>query len=310
MACDHVLRDRSQRFGRARQVSKLREGVLDQTSRICDGLLEAMNCDPGHLPPPLIATGCLAKLLGCGGDVEDVIHNLKREAGGGAVTAKSFEKSITAHSQSAHATGRLDQAGRLVEMNPAHTVCIQRSMFGNDVLILSACHTATSSGPGELQRQWPWAGRLCKQLKRDRQKAVTSEDCDRLAEGLMHRGASTTQIIVVHRWQVIMDQGVGVQAFDCNGWQRCLLASTTDGLGRCDTENRSQALTTSEQAVAQSSVQLLRPLLGSWQMTVHLGIDPFACALKIVLQVKHISNIAQSADQANPDIIRGATRPW
>jgi hypothetical protein len=51
------------------------------------------------------------------------------------------------------------------------------------------------------------------------QKAVTCEDSDSFAIDAVVCGSTPTEIIVVHARQIVVNEGVGVNAFDgASGW--------------------------------------------------------------------------------------------
>lgn len=59
--------------------------------------------------------------------------------------------------------------------------------------------------------------------KRQRLQRVSRQDCVGFAKFNMASRQAATQIVIVHRWQVVMDQRIGMNAFDRRSWriQRC-----------------------------------------------------------------------------------------
>ena len=47
-----------------------------------------------------------------------------------------------------------------------------------------------------------------------REKAIAREYCDRFTEDAVIGGAAATKIIIVHAGEIVVNQGVGVDAFD------------------------------------------------------------------------------------------------
>ncbi len=90
--------------------------------------------------------------------------------------------------------------------------------------------------------------------KRLREKPVPGQDGHGFAVDLVVGRAPATKIIVVHAGQVVMDQGIGVDAFHRAGGRQGRGFQPSRGPGRGKTENGTKAFSTGEETVAHCLV--------------------------------------------------------
>ena len=86
------------------------------------------------------------------------------------------------------------------------------------------------------------------------EKAITREYCDRFAEDAVIGGAAATKIIIIHAGEIVVNQGVGVNAFDGASGGNCegLVSSNSPSGG--EAEDGTQAFASCEKTVAHGSV--------------------------------------------------------
>ena len=86
------------------------------------------------------------------------------------------------------------------------------------------------------------------------QKAVTREDSDSFAIDAVVCGATSTEIIVVHAGEIVVNEGVGVNAFDgASGGNSDGLVSSHSPSGG-EAENGAKPFASCEKTVAHGSV--------------------------------------------------------
>ncbi len=91
-------------------------------------------------------------------------------------------------------------------------------------------------------------------LERDGEECVACEDGDAFAENLVVGGASAAEVIVVHARKIIVDERIGMDAFDGGcGWEG-VCGGASAGFGCGDAGGWAQALSASKQAVAHGLV--------------------------------------------------------
>lgn len=86
------------------------------------------------------------------------------------------------------------------------------------------------------------------------EKAIAREYGDRLTEDAVIGGPTAAEIIIVHAGEIVVNEGVGVNAFDgaCGGESEGLVSSHGSCGGKA--ENGAEAFATCEKTVAHGSV--------------------------------------------------------
>jgi len=86
------------------------------------------------------------------------------------------------------------------------------------------------------------------------EKAIARKYCDRFTKDAVIGGAAAPKIIIVHAGEIVVDQGVGVDAFDgASGGEREGLFSSNSPSGS-EAEDGTQAFASCEKTVAHGSV--------------------------------------------------------
>ena len=86
------------------------------------------------------------------------------------------------------------------------------------------------------------------------QKAVTREDSDSFAIDAVVCGATSTEIIVVHAGEIVVNEGVGVNAFDGASGGNCKGLFSPNGPSGGKAEDRAKAFASCEKTVAHGAV--------------------------------------------------------
>ena len=143
--------------------------------------------------------------------------------------------------------------------------CLRR-----DVEHLAADHAGEARGAGEARAERGARvgarvrARIGQDLEGDRLQRVACENRGRFVEGAVGRRPAAAQIVVVHRRQIVMNQGIGVQALDRGrGADRAGVASA-ERPRRLDDQERPQPLAAAKRRVAHSFDQPPRPRRFAW----------------------------------------------
>ncbi len=102
---------------------------------------------------------------------------------------------------------------------------------------------------------------LHQEVERPGEQGVSCEDRDGFAEDLVARRLATSQVIVVHGRQVVVDEAVGVHHLDGTRQREQLFAVASHGFARGEDQQGPNALTAREEAVAHGPVDGGGPLL-------------------------------------------------
>ncbi len=115
-------------------------------------------------------------------------------------------------------------------MNAFQRVQSDPLAFCRQIQCLTAAHTGDTAGICQFgdHRDTISIGdfrhrRVADNGKRQRLQRVSRQDCVGFAKFNMASRQAATQIVIVHCWQVVMDQRIGMNAFDRRSWriQRC-----------------------------------------------------------------------------------------
>jgi hypothetical protein len=112
-------------------------------------------------------------------------------------------------------------------------------------------------------------------LEGDGEEGVASEDGDAFTVDLVRGGLAAAKVVVVHAGQVVMDERVGVDAFDRAGEGKRRLRLSTQDFGRREADDGTQALAAREDAVSHRLMNRFRARGGGGQETIERGIDLF-----------------------------------
>lgn len=86
------------------------------------------------------------------------------------------------------------------------------------------------------------------------QKSVTREDSYSFAIDAVVCGAAPTEIIVVHAGEIVVNEGVGVNAFDGASGGNCKGLFSPNGSSGGEAEDRAKAFAPCEKTIAHGAV--------------------------------------------------------
>ena len=86
------------------------------------------------------------------------------------------------------------------------------------------------------------------------QKAVTREDSDSFSVDAVVCGATSAEIIVVHAGEIVVNKGVGMNAFDGASGGNCKGLFSSNGSSGGEAEDRAKAFAPCEKTIAHGAV--------------------------------------------------------
>ena len=152
--------------------------------------------------------------------------------------------------------------------------------FGFEIERLSADHAAQTGGARQQQHQIGAHGRVRmgrrvgEHVKRIGQQAVAGQDRGGFIKGLVAGRTSPTQIVVVHRRQIVMYQRIAMNHLQSTSCAQNAVALDAEQAGGFDQQEGAQALAAAERAIAHGFQQPLRPgFFAGQQMWAEQGIQ-------------------------------------
>ncbi len=193
-------------------------------------------------------------------DIENIVDDLKGETEAAAERGEGFELArggIGGHGPKPQADR--DHGGGFAFVDELEFAAGGFPALGFQVGHLAGNQATAACCDGEFAEKIP---RLVargfpgsrQNLKRLRQKRIPGEHGDALAENLVRGRASASEIVIVHARQIIMDEGVRVDALDGTGRRKGLGGFSAAGLGRSEAKNRPHPLAPGQQAVTHGAV--------------------------------------------------------
>ncbi len=241
-------------------------GLVGEPVTLGDRRVEAEKIDQRRLALGLVLGGRLAKRIGIGHPVEDVVGDLEGGTERAAIgrerrtvgLARPPEDGAGLGGEAQHRAGlhRLQHARRL-RIDGRHAVAALRRKVEH----LPADHAAEAGRLGEpgderdARARIRIRRRIGEFLEGEGEQPVAGQDRRRLVEGTVDGGAPAPQVVVVHGRQVVMDQRIAVQAFDRAGGGQRLVGRNAEQAGALDGQERAQPLAAPERAVAHGGHQ-------------------------------------------------------
>ena len=117
-------------------------------------------------------------------------------------------------------------------------------------------------------------------LERERVEAVAREHGGGLVIGDMHRRPAATQVVVVHRGQVVVDQRIDVDAFHREADAQRAVAVDGEQRAGGGHEQRTHPLAPADRGVAHRLVQAAAAVVGNSEQRVEQAVDVLADPLE------------------------------
>ena len=117
-----------------------------------------------------------------------------------------------------------------------------------------------------------------------RQQRVSRQDGDAFSEGLVAGGFPTAQIVVVHGWQVVMDEGIRMHHFHGAGGNQGVHCQSSAGLRRRQAKDGAHSFPPRKYAVAHGFVDGFGAFVLCWQQSVQRCVNQGALFCDVVVQ--------------------------
>ena len=274
------------------------EGLGDERVEARFRAGEAIYGNGGGLAAGGVGADGLAELFGGGGGVEEVVGDLEGLADGGGVAGGGREGvGGAAGGEDAHTAGAHDEVAGLVLLDVAEAVFVGGEVFAEHVFDLAADNADGAGGVGEFADDLEGMdGGLGGEFEGEGLEGVAGEKGDGFAVDLVAGGDAAAEIFVIHAGEVVVDEGVGVEALDGGGGEEgggaggaASTAGRGTSFGGSGAEEGSEALAAGEEAVAHGGVELLGAGAGGEDEAVEGGFDPAGAVGQVFIQVKHVS---------------------
>ncbi len=257
-----------QGVGAGAERGEQRVGLGDEAGEVAAGRLHPVQRDEGRLAAFGVLGGGLAEGRRIALDIEEVVGELEGEAdrapeggkGGVLVGARLAE-------DRPGLGGKGDEGAGLHRLQAADRGLVERDVggLGGEVEHLAADHAGKARGAGEAEHEIGPHGRVgggvraAENVEGEGEERVAGKDRRRLVEGAVNGRAAAAHVVVVHRRQVVVDEGIAVDAFDGGGGVEGGVLGKAEEAGGLDDEERAQALAAAEHGVAHGGHQPLRP---------------------------------------------------
>ncbi|AEW72383.1 hypothetical protein EcWSU1_00943 [Enterobacter ludwigii] len=233
-------------------------GILYQIPGFTLGLLKTQQGGVGTFAKLLIRTLTFTQCCSIAHHIQNVILNLECQTDTFCVSVQyrqGFAPLFT-RAQGAQTNGCTNQCARFMAMNTLQLFQINLTSFRFQIQCLTATHTGDAAGHCQFRdhRQTVTVGhfghrRIAQNRERQGLQGIPRQNGIRFAKLDVAGWLATTQIVVVHGRQIIMDQRVGMDALNggCRGIQR--VSADTKHVARGVDQKRTQALSTQECAI-------------------------------------------------------------
>ncbi len=224
------------------------------------GGVEAVEARVGAFAGAGVGAGGFSEGLGVADFVEDVVDDLEGESGMAADGGEFFnDGGFGSADASAHFQGGGDEGGGFIEVNEVELLGGAVGVFAFHVFGLSGDEGAASGGSGEIGDQGGGEGGLLRIAFGEKaegvgEKSVAGEDGGGFVKLAVAGGAAAAKFGVVHARKVVVDEGVGVEAFDGDGGGKSI-GGTVEKIGGGEAEDRAEAFAAGFQAVAHGGVE-------------------------------------------------------
>ena len=216
----------------------------------CD--VQAVLADVGRFAHTLVSTDRFAERLLVTGDVEDVVDDLEEQAKlvrKCPVAVVEFVSWYRKRQRTMHR--RRDQATRFQGVDLAKRAG-RRSTVVAQVEVLAADHARNAGRPGELTHDaktlfvTPGLG-FTDEPNRLRVEGVARKDRGVLAKRDVASRSPSTEVVIVHRGKIVVDERVRVDELQCGGRWQDVLRGATEGLQGGHRKHRPHPFTASKE---------------------------------------------------------------
>jgi len=246
------------------------------------GALQAEYAGVAGLAVGGIGASAFAEHSGLAGDIEDVVLDLKRQADFIAVTAQGVADLVShrARRQRTEQHAGPDQGTGLAPVHLLEAGGVSGAAGRIEVECLPAGHALRSDGLGQHDQhlQFCTLGEprraACEHREGQSLQGITGQYRGPFIEGAVAARAPATQIVVVHRRQVIMNQAVGVDELHGGGGSIETVHRSPKRRAGDIHQERAQPLAAVQYAVAHGRVQPRRRRVARGERCFQDTLDP------------------------------------
>ena len=205
----------------------------------------------------------LSEMFGGLHHVQQVVRDLEEKAQAVAVSRQCGQGRIVgAGGASAHATRRANQRASLRRVDDLEPLAVVRRPAPDGVEQLAADHTTRRRREFADQRDKHVGGEIClgDDLERVVQQRVAGQNGRGFVGVDVERGPAATEVVVIHRRQVVMHQAERVDAFDRDGGRDARASVAAGELRGEERERRSNPLTAAQRSVRHGRSEGLRSI--------------------------------------------------
>jgi len=208
-----------------------------------------------------VFAGAFAELFARLGDVEDIVDDLEGEAEGLTEIGEGLQFRlcrIGAHG--AEPDGGSQKGSGFGLMDELEIPGGGGFAFALEVEYLAGNEPQAAGGSGELADEGghvisAGGGSVAEDLEGDGKEGIAGEDGDAFAEDLMIGRPAAAEVIVIHAGEIVVDERVGVDAFDGTGVGQGGVDGAAAGLRGCEGEDGAKTLAARKEAVAHRLVE-------------------------------------------------------
>jgi hypothetical protein len=290
VAAEEVIGQGVQRSGARAQRLECGEGASGQLLGDLPGFLKSDDGGVGGFVSGGIFAGGFPQLLARLSDIQDVVDDLEREAD--VVTEVGEGAELGGCAIGAHAAepdGAAEQGGGLAFVNITKLRDGDVASFAFEVGHLAGDELEGTGGPGEFEDDvavgisgpGPALGGDLEGLG---EQGIAGEDGDPFTEDLVVGEASASIIVVIHGRQVVVDEGVGVDAFHGASQGHGVGRGPPAGLGGGQAEDGAETFSAGEQGIPHGFVNRGRARIGAGQEPVQSAVDGVAVSREVAIE--------------------------
>ncbi len=132
------------------------------------------------------------------------------------------------------------------------------------------------------------------------EQRVSGEEGGRFVIGLVGRGASAPQIVVVQTWQIVVDERIGVHTFNRDRRGKSRFVTGAKQLCRGEHQYGAQAFAATFYRVAHRFVDAGRPGCGRREMRIEAMFDASMVSGELIGKTHSSKEVSQIMTSRNP----------
>ena len=269
------------------------EGEVGEAFGFGSGFFEAEDGGVGGFVDGFVFAGGLAKGGGVGGDVEDVVNDLKGEAEvvtEGCECVQLFVAGVGGHG--AETNGGGEEGGSFALVNGDEFFVAEKGVFAFafEIENLAADELGGAGAEGELFEVGGdgvvGGGRgVGDEVEGFGLESVASENGHGFAKDFVGGGSAAAEVVVVHGRQVVMNEGVGVEKLGGAGGKEGVDFVAATGFGGSEGEDGAESFAACEDGVTHGLMDFGGLLEVGGEVAVEVGVDEVPLLGEVAFEV-------------------------